>query len=49
MLMRRLSGEATNTNFGLTRPGLEHYLRIRVEHANNYTTDAIQNKRLYVY
>ena len=41
-----LSGEATNTNFivfGLTRPELEPTIfRTRNEHANHYTTDAVQ-------
>ena len=41
-----LSGEATNTNFivfGLTRPGLELTIyRTWGEHANHYTTDAVQ-------
>jgi hypothetical protein len=40
-----LSGEATNTNFivfGLTRTGLEPTIyHSRVEHANLYTTDAV--------
>jgi hypothetical protein len=40
-----LSGEATNTNFmifGLTRPGIEPTIyRIRDEHANHYTTNAV--------
>ena len=40
-----LSGEATNTNcivFGLTRTGLEPTIyHRRVEHANLYTTDAV--------
>jgi hypothetical protein len=38
-------GEAANTNvivFSLTRPGLEHTIyRIRGEHVNHYTTDAV--------
>jgi hypothetical protein len=42
-----LSGEATNTNcivFGLTRPRLELTIyRTRGEHANHYTTDAVQS------
>jgi hypothetical protein len=42
-----LSGEATNTNFivfGLTRPMIEPKIyRIRGEHANHYTTDAVIN------
>ena len=41
-----ISGEATNTNnivFGLTRSGLEHTIySTRGEHANLYTTDAVQ-------
>jgi hypothetical protein len=41
-----LSGEATNTNiivFGLTRPGLEPTIyHTRGEHANHYTTDAVE-------
>jgi hypothetical protein len=40
-----LNGEATNTNFivfGLTRRGLDPTIyRTRVEHANHYTTDAV--------
>ena len=40
-----LSEEATHTNFivfGLTRPVLEATIyRIRGEHANHYTTDAL--------
>ena len=43
-----LSGAATQTNFiafGLTRPGLETTIyRIRREHANHFTTDAVQIK-----
>ena len=39
------SGEATDASFivfGLTRPGLEHTIyRIRNEHANHYTTNAV--------
>jgi hypothetical protein len=39
------SKEATNTNFivlGLTRPGFEPMIyRTRGEHANHYTTDAV--------
>jgi hypothetical protein len=41
-----LCGEAINTNFlviGLTRPELEHTIyRTQGEHANHYTTDAVQ-------
>jgi hypothetical protein len=40
-----LSGDATNTNsivFGLIQPGLELTIyRIRCDHANHYTTDAV--------
>jgi hypothetical protein len=40
-----LVGEATNTNFivfGLTRPGLDPTIyHTRGEHANHYTTDAV--------
>jgi hypothetical protein len=42
-----LSGKAPNTNFivfGLTRSGLEPTIyRTRVEHANHYTSDAVDN------
>ena len=41
-----ISAEATKTNFivfGLTWPGLEPTIyRIRGEHANHYTTDAVE-------
>ena len=43
-----LSGEATNTNFidfCLTRPGFEPTIyRTQGEHANHYTTDAVDVK-----
>ena len=43
-----ISGEATNTNFkvfGLTRLGLESTIyRTQDEHANHYTTDAVNSK-----
>jgi hypothetical protein len=42
-----LSGEATNTNFivfGFTQSGLKPTIyRTRDEHANHYTTDAVQD------
>ena len=45
-----LSGEAAYTNFnvfGLTRPGIEPTtFRIRGEHANHYTTEAV--RKIYV-
>ena len=41
-----LSGETTNTVFGLTKPGLEPtFYRNRCDHANHYATDAVQLKK----
>jgi hypothetical protein len=38
-----LSGEAKNTNFGLTQSGLEPTIyHTQGEHSNHYTTDAVQ-------